>query len=77
MTAWQPIETASKDGPPVILWAEGSLPFIGWFVQDRGWRVAGFTRGTYQGSMGGAGVPPQPTHWQPLPEPPDLADGAR
>jgi hypothetical protein len=64
--AWQPIETAPKDGTPVLLFgkftslsgAEGG--YIGqWFqgYSDRGWWVV-------------SALPFFPTHWMPLPEPP-------
>lgn len=68
MTAWQPIETAPRDGTFVILCAfdvilDGGIrytsdPYCSWRFKD---------------SNEWAGWPHRfpPTHWLPLPEPPD------
>lgn len=60
---WQPIETAPKDGTPVLLdhpdWHMRVLRG-GWDVDELAWRVGGF------------GCPAtQPTKWHPLPAPPE------
>jgi hypothetical protein len=64
--AWQPIETAPKDGSSILaIWRWGDNPdngaethmvvrWCGW------WDAQGFTQ-------------PEPTHWMPLPEPPSLS----
>jgi hypothetical protein len=65
---WQPIETAPRDGTPVLLYVpkhEGWEPFI---VQ--GWYESGaFDRGWYEAASENW-CKPSPTHWMPLPPPP-------
>jgi hypothetical protein len=61
VSAWQPIESAPKDGTPVIVHAGGNTR-VCWFGTC-GW--------TYHQRYGGAAtVVLEPTHWMPLPEPP-------
>ena len=67
---WQPIETAPTDGTELMLWAKGMHEFadtdytcnytVGWYGEDDfvGWLEAG-------------GRSIQPTHWHPLPAPPN------
>ena len=58
MSDWQPIDTAPKDGTEVLLW---------WFRRHVvGSYVAG---GWTDESLGQYDV--SPTHWMPLPEPPE------
>lgn len=71
MSAWQPIETAPKDGTPILVYSrEASDPQI----VLASWRE-------YQGSPDDGGwydwwdnnapeIDATVTHWQPLPEPP-------
>jgi hypothetical protein len=69
MNEWHPIETAPKDGTPVILFFPNNywrtdLPVALGFGSEDGW---------YEGeadshSMTAFGS--QPTHWMPLPKPP-------
>ncbi len=70
---WQPIETAPRDGRPVSLriehrWARYSADPVadGWVVEVVG-RWIDHNRGgwTWHGLSG------RPTHWMPLPEPPE------
>lgn len=68
---WQPIETAPKDGTPMLLIVAGYEPAVGRFLPGRNaWSYldqeeievfegAGVTFGEWQ-----------PTHWMPLPPPP-------
>ena len=56
-SAWQPIETAPKDGKTFILIVEYGYVYIGLFDNDG-----------YCQDMAGAGL--DPTHWMPLPKPP-------
>ena len=64
LRAWQPIETDTNDGECVLVWwpeIDDRFPLIAW--QKHGvWRsydVVNYTVG--------------PTHWMPLPSPPDAA----
>lgn len=62
MSEWQPIETAPKDGVPVLLWpgardwTEKMRPVVGWHTNLGLWV-------TWSGYI-------EPTHWTPIPEPP-------
>jgi len=70
---WQPIETAPRDedSAPILLWSEGQLPVVGWWVEgDKKWRKASYMNGMYQGNLVGRSAIPQPTHWMPLSAPP-------
>jgi hypothetical protein len=59
---WQPMETAPKDGTRVLLWSEEwTAACTGqYYGEPRGWGVF-YDVGMFKH---------QPTHWQPLPEPP-------
>jgi hypothetical protein len=73
-TLWQPIETAPKgddprelNGPPIIGWCS-TWPTgyeIFWYASDQAWYLANMDS-EY-------GSPEYPTHWMPLPEPPESA----
>ena len=61
--AWKPIETAPKDGHPLLLFSNrianfGTGIFIGYFEGD----CNGWNDGQHRFS---------PSHWMPLPEPPE------
>lgn len=62
--AWQPIETAPRDGTWILAWPcySGSMPVC--MVRWEGKRPACWKR-----PMGYA-IPLKPTHWLPLPAPP-------
>ena len=61
---WRPIETAPKDGEPVLI-ACDRTGSIRWAVWSGGmWRDGQVVAG------GRASGVPKPTHWQPLPLPP-------
>lgn len=78
MTAWQPIETAPKNATDVRLKnADGEK--VGHYAED----LSGSEQPPFQGWFGRVmcpvhpdrvlymrGITPEPTHWQPLPEPP-------
>jgi hypothetical protein len=69
--AWQPIETAPKDGTPVDLWQ----PRIGRWTNMR-WDYHNWMSGKPVGekSWGGGsrdGPDAEPTHWMPVPAPPN------
>ena len=60
---WRPIETAPKDGTELLLFARYYGPFLGrWFEDNRGggayWAV-------------GCCMAARPSHWMPLPLPPE------
>jgi hypothetical protein len=71
---WQPIETAPKDGTPILVWRKAGIVWLAYWndsflhVQSDqhmpAWVVFDcedpWFSETYQ----------SPTHWQPLPEPP-------
>lgn len=82
MTKWQPIETAPKDGTWVLLsggsirygWDGDDIPkcvcgqytsYLNGSGYDGGWWQFAWYDGGYYGEYEG------PTHWQPLPEPPE------
>ncbi len=56
---WRPIETAPKDGTLVLTW-DGERRYVAMY--DCGW---------YIGIERGPNI--EPTHWMPLPEPPQPA----
>lgn len=63
--AWQPIETAPKDGTNVLLSEPWQDVTIGWFSQrGRGWCAF------YNGFEDNVDENCKPTHWMPLPEAP-------
>ena len=58
MSSWQPIETAPKDGTEILVW-DGNEHQILWWLDSVGW-------------VGDDDFTDKlPTHWQPLPAPPD------
>ncbi len=74
MSEWRPIETAPKDGTPVLVWDEsmGSNKRDG--CDDRRYAI-GYVRcgwATPHGTWGNRNNSHcSPTHWQPLPAPPE------
>lgn len=65
MAEWQPIETAPTDGTPI--WAvQGSRQFVAWWDYHPADDVE-FWRDE-------ADSEPQPTHWMPLPAPPETKE---
>jgi hypothetical protein len=79
---WQPIETAPKDGTAIWLWADGAFlgfcepadpPFTQkdrWFLKASFRRIDGRSDEIFGCYVHGA----SPTHWQPLPPPPENPD---
>ena len=78
---WQPIETAPKDGTHILVYGPSAgydedAPPLGfsvahWYddgVNELGWR--GIVAGDNIDSYSDLDEDTQPTHWQPLPEPP-------
>jgi hypothetical protein len=81
MTDWQPIETAPKDGTPILLFYPGPDYDSGNYHSDG--EAVGVTMAVVRGRTTANGyliwegyysaVDPSyatPTHWMPLPEPP-------
>lgn len=58
MTEWQPIETAPRDGKLIVVYTEGIVD-IAFYGAREHWVTFAFNRGK------------SPTHWIPLPEPPE------
>lgn len=67
MTDWQPIETAPKDGTSVLFYLRhGGFCFGGW----QEWEDStGKSMSAWQDN--GEGFTLDPTHWMPLPAPPE------
>jgi hypothetical protein len=71
---WRPIETAPKDGTKLLLTNDRHpqcLMIVGHWAQD----LSGEEQPPFQGwfhwsGCGFAQLPDEPTHWQPLPNPP-------
>lgn len=61
MSEWKPIETAPKDGTPLLLF--GIYPGD---QQPLWWVTGGWQNGRFRGDY----ATPPPTHWLPLPAPP-------
>ena len=57
---WQPIETAPKDATPILMWHAPNWTLIGWFYED----------GSFYRTDGLSFNRKDPTHWMPLPDPP-------
>jgi hypothetical protein len=58
---WQPIETAPKDGTDMLVYQNGCFDVASvWWIDDNGDAV------WFNGD-----VVVYPTHWMPLPDPPD------
>ena len=72
---WQPIDTAPKDGTPILGWDGEHIAICYWYQYKlqslfRSRRVSG---GWYLSTTGGMQEDSGswlPTHWQPLPAPP-------
>jgi hypothetical protein len=63
MSQWQLIETAPKDGTEVLLYSHYLRQmFIGGYVRRGAWKLFGH-RDLYE---------TEPTHWMPLPAPPEV-----
>lgn len=79
---WQPIETAPKDGTAILLTNGKDVAEGHWFFEEGGTtehrdldgRYIGQTESDgYDGWMDwDGGMQPDPTHWMPLPAPPEV-----
>lgn len=71
--SWQLIETAPTDGTEVRAFAHSGV-FPGWVSAMHATRsrfIDGKWNGWFGDSQGWAPYAPQPTHWQPMPAPPE------
>lgn len=68
MTDWQPIETAPKDGTPILVWIDDHVAEVEW--DEDGWI------GVWEDISSSSGDD-YPTHWMPLPEPPKVEEPAK
>jgi len=76
MTEWQPIETAPKDGSSILFSAAGwKRAWAGYYLSLKTAQFAGdverFGEGWKRDNY--CDVQCNPTHWQPLPAPPERA----
>lgn len=69
--AWQPIETAPKDGTKIDVWTRDGerWPEVWWSVKKSDWMH--WWLGDFD-SMGETRLGERLTHWRPLPEPPAM-----
>lgn len=72
MSEWRPIETAPKDGTPVLLYVKeysSTVTIEGWWQGglDGNWACVWLD---VHGCGCCSGSDPNPTHWMPLPPPP-------
>lgn len=80
---WQPIETAPRDGTPILIWQPDADAYFGprnsWrnkhadpmqYFDDARWAI-GYWRPWPNGGWGNRNATVvNPTHWMPLPPPP-------
>jgi hypothetical protein len=57
---WRPMDTAPKDGSPVLSWDGHHYAVVAWSTRDLCWFVADDQRDDWE----------TPLFWQPLPPPP-------
>lgn len=68
---WKPIETAPKDGRPIILGGPG-VSGEGFWMGDPDRNYRELTGWFYSDDDVLTARPTNPTHWMPLPEPPNV-----
>lgn len=76
MTQWQPIETAPRDGTEIVGWNGSYVTVYIWDDSEdddghTGWCVSGYSYGGILYNLHNTTGGINPTHWQPLPEPPN------
>lgn len=69
MSEWMPIETAPKDGTPILIYAEDCVIEASCLKEYQRWDVV---RLDVHGCGCCGGPSPKPTHWMPRPEPPKV-----
>lgn len=68
---WQPIETAPRDGTEILLGYAGSHSCAGYWMGDPALNYWNETGWFWTGANVITEHPDSPTHWQPLPPPPE------
>ena len=68
---WQPIETAPKDGTNILLCKAPFTALVGRFDDDLGWVDFDEDEDALREVWIEEGTEYEPTHWMPLPSPPD------
>jgi len=72
---WLPIDTAPTNGATVLLFLNGDDIDFGYFEDGRWW-VINNSGGKDFPALGGRRCKfDRPTHWLPIPEPPEVAHG--
>lgn len=71
MSAWMPIETAPKDGTTILLCCVGKIPQTGVFDDALGWIDFDSDDDSRREEWIETRSQWSPTHWQPLPPPPE------
>lgn len=69
MSEWQPIETAPRDGTEILGWCEIGVVVVSWNEQRFHKNPKPYWDSNRQ-SVTWMREYCQPTHWQPLPQPP-------
>lgn len=73
-TDWQPIETAPKDGSKILLVDGYDFMVVGWWGQSSvGYHQKEWVYGECEGEYNSRNIFDCPTHWMPLPNPPEPA----
>lgn len=68
---WQPIETAPRDGTPILIYDDGMIEVVTWMEAEP--TILGDGSKTWAGADAGPGYQntyEDATHWMRLPEPP-------
>lgn len=72
MSEWRPIETAPRDGTAILAAKPNRIGVVLYPIrardQDGRWQA-------YFGDGDWRSYDPQPTHWMPLPAPPETTEG--
>ena len=74
MSEWQPIETAPKDGDQLVYCSDTNEQFIAFWSKSIESDDEAWTFGRFRNDVGElCSLVCRPTHWMPLPEPPETA----
>ena len=65
MSKWQPIETAPRDETHVLVWTGGAMTTAKYDLEFDWWEIVVPSEGYRESDC------VSPTHWMPLPEPPE------